>query len=100
VSQLAYLLVALAMIVVLSSLLWLAQRKPRSTMSSIDEFRREMDALARSPSEAEPRRRTRGIGRQPRPPRPDPILPPPAQGDLARKLRAARQRGAGTPPER
>jgi hypothetical protein len=90
-SQLAYLLVAVVMIVVLSSVLWLVQRKPRSTMSSIEEFRREMDALADSGRPARPAR-----GAKPgRTVRPTPILPPPAQGDLARKLRAARQRDAG-----
>jgi hypothetical protein len=93
-SGLGYLGVAVAMAVVLSTLLWLAQRKPTSFMSSIDEFRSEMDALSLEPRSAEPagRRRT-GRGQV----RPEPIVPAPRHGDLARKLRAARQhRGRAT----
>jgi hypothetical protein len=88
-SGLAYLGVAVVMAVVLSTLLWLVQRKPTSFLSSIDEFRAEMDALGRergtAPPVARPPRRSRGAAR------PEPIVPAPRRGDLARKLRAARQ---------
>jgi hypothetical protein len=84
-SGLAYLGVAVAMAVVLSTLFWLVRRTPTSFLSSIDEFQREMDALGREPgSPPLPRSRGRAGGR------PDPIVPAPRRGDLARKLRAAR----------
>jgi hypothetical protein len=86
-SGLAYLAVAVAMAVVLSTLLWLVQRKPTSFMSSIDEFRAEMDALGREPGDPPPATRPR---RRPTV-RPEPLVPAPRRGDLARKLRAARQ---------
>ena len=45
-SNLAYLLIALALSVVLSVGMWLARyRKPKTFMSSIDDFSREMKAL-------------------------------------------------------
>jgi len=84
--NLIYLLVALGLSIVLSVGVWLAQRKPKTFMSSIDDFRREMDALARDPAENEPRRAPRPS----RSARPDPIVRAPKQGDLARKLRDAR----------
>jgi hypothetical protein len=91
-SGLAYLGVAVAMAVVLSTLLWLVQRKPTSFMTSIDEFRQEMDALGREPGSPPP---AAGSGHRPRNrARPDPIVPAPRRGDLARKLRAARQESA------
>jgi hypothetical protein len=94
-SGLGYLGVAVAMAVVLSTLLWLVQRKPTSFMSSIDEFRREMDALGREPGAPLPavrgRRRGKDAGR------PDPIVPAPRRGDLARKLRAARHESSSAP---
>lgn len=89
-SNLAYLLIALGFSVVLSIGMWLARyRKPKTFMSSIDEFRREMDALGRDPNDPLPNRWNarppRGAGR------PDPIVPAPEQGDLARRLREARR---------
>jgi hypothetical protein len=95
VSGLAYLVVAVGMAVVLSTLLWLVRRKPRSFMSSIEAFRREMDALAggpRPPAErgGGPARRPAAGDRRARR-RLEPIIPAPGPGDLARKLRAARQ---------
>jgi hypothetical protein len=45
VSPLAFLLVALVISLVGSFALWLRSRKPRSLRSSIDTFKREMDAL-------------------------------------------------------
>jgi hypothetical protein len=46
VSPLAFLLVALAISVVGSLVLWLRNRRPRSLSSGINDFRREMRALA------------------------------------------------------
>jgi len=90
VSNLAYLLIALGLSVVLSLGMWLARyRKPKTFMSSIDEFRREMDALGRDPNDPHPPRWSKGAARNA--PRPDPIVPAPEQGDLARKLREARR---------
>ena len=84
--NLIYLLVALGLSVVLSVCVWLAQRKPKTFMSSIDDFRREMDALGRDPNDPEPKRwQTRPAAK------PEPIVPAPEQGDLARKLKQARQ---------
>lgn len=45
-SNLLYLLVAVALSVVGSLILWLRHRKPRSLESGIDEFTRELRALA------------------------------------------------------
>jgi hypothetical protein len=98
VTGVAYLGVALAMIVVLSTMLWLSQRRPKSFLSSIDEFRREMDALARDPGDGDGRRRPRPAGRRPRS-RPDPIMPAPGHGDVARTLRAAREHASDPIPE-
>jgi hypothetical protein len=84
--NLIYLLVALGLSVVLSVVVWLAQRKPKTFMSSIDDFRREMDALARDPADADTRKRQRPA----RSNRPEPIVRAPQQGDLARKLHSAR----------
>jgi hypothetical protein len=46
VSNLLYLLIALTLSVVGSLILWLRHRKPRSLESGIDEFSRELRALA------------------------------------------------------
>jgi hypothetical protein len=47
VSNAAFVLIAVAVIVVVSVLLWLVNRKPQTFMSSIDDFEREMKALGR-----------------------------------------------------
>ncbi len=44
-SNAAFVLIAVAVIVVVSVLLWLVNRKPQTFMSSIDDFEREMKAL-------------------------------------------------------
>ena len=86
-SNLAYLFIALGLSVVLSVGMWLARyRKPKTFMSSIDDFRREMDALGGDSSEADRRRWPKGPNG-----RPDPIIPAPEQGDLARRLKEARK---------
>lgn len=77
----AFLLVALVLSIGGSVLFWWKQRKPRTFMSSIDEFHREMGALGHDP----------GRTRRPSKERPEPIMPAPAPGDLARKLRDARR---------
>jgi len=90
-SNLAYLLIALGLSVVLSLGMWLMRyRKPKTFMSSIDEFQREMNALGRDPGEApasrwSTRQASRSNGKL------EPIMPAPEQGDLARKLREARR---------
>lgn len=85
-SNLAYLVIALGLSVVLSVGVWLMRyRKPKTFMSSIDDFRREMDALGGEGNEAERRRWARQNGR------PDPIIPAPEQGDLVRRLKEARE---------
>jgi len=45
VSNAAFVLIAVAVIIVVSVLLWLLNRKPQTFMSSIDDFEREMKAL-------------------------------------------------------
>ncbi len=44
-SNAAFVLIAVAVIIVVSVLLWLLNRKPQTFMSSIDDFEREMKAL-------------------------------------------------------
>lgn len=43
----AFLLVAIGVSIVLSLLLWLRHHKPKTFMSSVEEFQAEMDALGR-----------------------------------------------------
>lgn len=81
-SQLAYLFGAAAASAVGILIVWLRHRKPKTFMSSIQEFQREMGALS---GELDERRRpSRGE-------RPEPILRAPEQGDLARKLSDAKR---------
>ncbi len=51
-SPLAFLLVALVLSLGGSFVLWLRSRKPTSLRSSIDTFRREMDALSPPPDQS------------------------------------------------
>lgn len=90
-SNLAYLLIAVGASIIGSLFLWWRHRKPRAFMSSIDEFQREMDALA---GDQEPGRRNGRRGRL------DPIVPAPETGDLARKLKEARRYRSDDGPER
>jgi hypothetical protein len=57
-SNAAFLLIAIGLSIVGSVLIWLFNRKPRTFMSSIDDFSREMKALGRDP-DAEPAGRRR-----------------------------------------
>jgi type III secretory pathway component EscU len=80
-SNLAYLGIAAAFSIVLSVIVWLARyRKPKTFMSSIDDFQREMGALG---GDVDPKTKRRAT-------RLEPIVPAPEQGDLARKLKEAR----------
>jgi len=58
-SNAAFLLVAIGFSVVVSLAIWAFSRKPRTFMSSIDDFEREMRALGRDP-DAIPGGRNRG----------------------------------------
>lgn len=88
-SAVAFLLVAVAVSVLGSIVLWLRHRKPTGFSSSIDEFQREMAALAREPEIADrPRRRRRRRRRE----APAPIVPATHDPELAQKLRSARRR--------
>ncbi len=44
-SNVSFLLIVVALSVVGCTIVWLRHRKPRTFMSSVDEFQREMDAL-------------------------------------------------------
>lgn len=52
----AFVLIAVSVAALASLLLWLLHRRPRTFMSSIDEFQREMKALSHE-DEEQPRRR-------------------------------------------
>ena len=58
-SNAAFLLLALGLSVVGSLLIWLLNRKPKTFMSSIDDFSREMKALGRDTDEPQNGRRRR-----------------------------------------
>ena len=61
----AFLLVAIGFSVVVSLAIWAFSRKPKTFMSSIDDFEREMRALGRDPDPAQGGR-GRGSAVQPR----------------------------------
>ena len=63
-SNAAFLLLALGLSVAGSVLIWLLNRKPKTFMSSIDDFSREMKALGREP-EAPPGARRRRRSAEP-----------------------------------
>ena len=48
-SNVSFLLIVVVVSVVGSVVLWIRHRKPTHFMSSVDEFKREMDALGREP---------------------------------------------------
>ncbi|MCX7619376.1 MAG: hypothetical protein N2037_00850 [Acidimicrobiales bacterium] len=82
-SNVSFLLIVVVISVVGSLFLWLRSRKPTSLMSSIEEFQREMGALARNPHQ-EPRRVRR-------PTKLKPIMPSRQGGNIADKFRLARR---------
>lgn len=85
-SNVAFLFIAVGIAVVGSLIVWFRYRKPKTFMSSINDFAREMDALGRDSANPDPRKFS---GRNPRS-RATPIVPAPEQGDLARRLKEAR----------
>lgn len=60
----AFLLAAVGLSILGSLLLWLRSRQPKSSMSSVDDFQREMRALGRD-DDAGPSRRRRSSGPSP-----------------------------------
>jgi hypothetical protein len=64
-----FLLVAIAVSILGSLIIWYRQRRPKTFMSSIEEFQREMKALGRDPGRDSPRwhtsRSRRYASRQP-----------------------------------
>jgi hypothetical protein len=86
VSALAFLLIVVVISVLGSLWVWYRQRRPTTMMSSVDDFQREMQALARDPGTA-PAKRNRSRRRTP----PAPLVPPEGADDRARKLRDARR---------
>ena len=89
-NNVSFLLIAVGIAVVGSLIVWLRYRKPKTFMSSINDFAREMDALGREPG-TEPRRSSGRSNRKSS----TPIVPAPEQGDLARRLKEARDLRAG-----
>lgn len=87
-SNVGFLLIPVVVAVVGSLWLWLRNRKPTTTMSSVESFQREMQALGRPPEPTGGRRRPRR-GRT----RPDPIVPTPGPTGLGDELRSARRTG-------
>jgi hypothetical protein len=76
-SNAAFVLIAVAVIIVVSVLLWFLNRKPQTFMSSIDDFEREMKALGgetnkATKSAATGRQRRRAISPSARRTGPDP----------------------------
>jgi hypothetical protein len=63
VENAAFVLVAVGFAALASALLWFRHRRPRTFMSSIEEFQREMQALGRD-GEVKPRYRRRSDYRQ------------------------------------
>jgi hypothetical protein len=70
VSALVFLLVVVVVCAIGGMVLWLQHRQPSTLESGLDEFRREMDALA--PPRDDPRPK---VGRPKRPDRPGPVPP-------------------------
>jgi hypothetical protein len=65
VSNAGFLLIAVAGSVALSLLVWAFNRKPKTFMSSIDDFSREMKALGHDAEDQHGGRRRRGTGHPP-----------------------------------
>jgi len=54
----AFVLIAVGVAALASLLLWFMHRRPRTFMSSIEDFQREMKALSREEEEQQARRRS------------------------------------------
>ena len=78
----AFLLIVVVISGIGSLYVWLRQRKPTTFTSSIDQFQREMAALARDPESELPEVK--------RPTKLRPIVPSSSSAGLADKLRTAR----------
>lgn len=85
-SNVGFLLIPVVVALVGSVWLWARNRKPTTTMSSVESFQREMQALGRPPEPTGARRRQRR-GK----PKPDPIVPAPGPTGLGDELRSARR---------
>ncbi|MBI2706419.1 MAG: hypothetical protein HYX32_14195 [Actinobacteria bacterium] len=91
-SNASFLLIVVIISVPAIFYMWLRSRKPTTFMSSIDEFRREMSALAHDPHQEIERKR------KPQPLRP--IVPSHNNHGLADKIRTAQKvRQASVPDE-
>ena len=60
----AFLLIAVVIAVVGSLIVWFRHRTPKHVESSVDAFRREMDALSKPPTPTQPPRPVRPLDRR------------------------------------
>ena len=88
VNAVGFLLIVVVISVLGSLWVWYRQRRPTTLMSSVEDFQREMDALARA-STTPPGRSGGQRGR--RKGTPEPILRPDTAEERARRLREARR---------
>ena len=86
-SNVGFLLIVVVVSVLGSLWLWFRNRKPTTTMSSVESFQREMQALGRPPEPGPGRRSQKKGGKA----RPDPIVPAPGPTGLGDELRSARR---------
>jgi hypothetical protein len=93
VSNAGFLLIAVAGIVAGSFAVWALNRKPKTFMSSIDDFSREMKALGHDTDEPHGRRRRAANPRRSRPTAIDPDLTYPPSSTTRRD----RANGPGGP---
>ena len=63
-SGIGFLGIVLVLSVVGSVVVWLRHRTPRHVVSSVDEFKREMDALSRPPVPTQPPRPVRPLDKR------------------------------------
>lgn len=83
VNAVGFLLIVVVISVLGSLWVWYRQRRPTTLMSSVEDFQREMDALARDRRTHPERGRRKGA--------PEPILRPDSAEERARRLREARR---------
>ena len=84
-SNVGFLLIVVVVSLIGTLWLWLRNRKPTTTMSSVESFQREMQALGRPPEPQGGRRRARGKAAT------APIVPAPGPTGLGDELRSARR---------